>query len=421
MTGIFNWSENHAFRAAEVLRPQSVDAVRRAVAASLHIHAAGARHSFNDSADGPGAMIDLGDIAAEFVIDADRATVTAGAACSYGTLALRLEAAGWALANMASLPHITLAGAISTGTHGSGDTVGTLSSAVAGLDLVTATGDLVRLRRGDAEFDGMVVALGALGVVVRVMLDIVPSYRLRQDAFQGLVWPESAAEFDRVMGAGKSVSLFTTWSGTMVDRWWIKTPIADGAPDVAPVVGAEPARFPFLGPPADRLRRLTTFGVAGPWCDRLPHGRIEFEQTRHLQSEILVPRARVIAAIGLLRAMGGRIDRHLLVTEIRSMAADGLWLSPAQGRDTVGIHFSWSETDPAAVGALCQEIEGLLIPLGGRPHWGKILHAAADQLASLYPRMADFRRLVARYDAGGKFRNGFLDRHVIGYTKRPND
>lgn len=414
MTGIFNWSENHAFRATEVLRPTSVDAVRRVVAARPRIHAAGSLHSFNDSADGPGVMIDPGDIPAEFTIDPTNATVAAGAACSYGALAMRLEAAGWALANMASLPHITLAGAISTGTHGSGDAVGTLSSAAAGFDLVTASGDLVRLRRGDADFDGAVVGLGALGVVVRVILDIVPSYRLRQDAFQGLAWPENAAEFDRVMGAGKSVSLFTTWSGTTVDRWWIKTRIEDGAPDLAPVVGAEPAKFPFLGPPADRLRRLTAFGVAGPWSDRLPHGRIEFEQTRHLQSEILVPRARVIEATGTLRAIGGRIDPHLLVTEIRSMTADALWLSPAQGRDTVGIHFSWHERDPAAVGALCREIEDLLIPLGGRPHWGKILHATAARLAPLYPRMDDFRRLAARYDPDGKFRNAFLDRHVFG-------
>ncbi len=414
MTGIFNWSENHRFRAVEILRPISVDSVRQAVAASPRIHAAGARHSFNDSADGPGAMIDLGDIPAECIIDADRATVTASAACSYGALALRLEAAGWALENMASLPHITLAGAISTGTHGSGDAVGTLSSAVAGLDLVTATGDLVALRRGDADFDGMVVGLGALGVVVRVMLDIVPSYRLRQDAFQGLAWPENAAEFDRVMGAGKSVSLFTAWSGATLDRWWVKTRIAEGAPDVAPDVGAALAQFPFLGAPADRLRRLTAFGVAGPWCDRLPHGRIEFVQVRHLQSEILVPRARVIEAIGMLRAIGGRIDPHLLVTEIRSMAADALWLSPAQGRDTVGIHFSWNERDPATVGALCQAIEALLMPLGGRPHWGKILLAPAERLAPLYPRMEDFRRLAARVDPGGKFRNGFIDRHVFG-------
>ena len=415
MTGFCNWSENHAFRATEVVRPTSVDAVRRAVVASPRIHAAGARHAFNDGADSPGVMIDLGDIPAEFVIDNDRSTVTAGAACTYGALALRLEAAGWALANMASLAHITLAGAVSTGTHGSGDAIGTLSSAVAGLDLVTATGDLLQLRRGDPDFDGMVVGLGALGVVVRVLLDIVPSYRLRQDAFEGLAWPDTAAEFDRVMGAGKSVSLFTTWSSATVDRWWIKTRIDAGAPDVPPIPArAAPALLPFLGAPADRLRRLTAFGVAGPWSDRLPHGRIEFEQMRHLQSEILVPRARVIAAIEVLRGIGARIDQQLIVTEIRSMAADALWLSPAQGRETVGIHFSWHEREPAAVGALCREIEDLLIPIGGRPHWGKILHAPAVRLAPLYPHMDDFRRLATSYDPRGKFRNGFLDRHVFG-------
>ena len=223
MTREHNWADNFTFSASRIHHPVSVEEVRRVVAQSSHIRAIGARHSFNGIADLAGDLIDLGGINPDLLIDHEGPTVTVGAATNYGVLASHLHHAGWALHNMASLPHVSVAGAIATGTHGSGDRLGNLSTAVAALELVSATGDLVTIRRGDPDFDGAVVALGALGIVTRVTLDIQPEFEMRQDAYEGLPWDTVLSDFDAVMSAGYSVSLMTSWSEPNVTRLWIKT------------------------------------------------------------------------------------------------------------------------------------------------------------------------------------------------------
>ena len=225
-----NWSGNTIFEARRIHRPASVDEVRRIVSASPKIHAIGARHSFNGVADSPGDLIDLSGVDPRISIDPDRRTVTVGAATKYSVLAARLHAHGWALHNMASLPHITIAGAVSTGTHGSGHKSGALPTAVAGLEMVTATGDLIELGRGQAGFDGIVVGLGAFGVITRVTLAIEPTYEVRQDAFEGLPWATVLADLDAITSAASSFSLMTFWSGETVSRLWIKTRLIDGHP-----------------------------------------------------------------------------------------------------------------------------------------------------------------------------------------------
>jgi alditol oxidase len=417
MTREHNWADNYTFSAGRIHRPASVDEVRRLVAGSSHIRAIGARHSFNGVADSPGHLVDLRDIDPGFLIDPERRTVTVGAATNYGVVAAHLQRAGWALHNMASLPHVTVAGATATGTHGSGDRLGNLATAVAALEMVCATGDVTTIRRGDPGFDGAVVGLGALGIVTRVTLDIEPAFTMRQDAFEGLAWATLLADLDTVMSAGYSVSLFTAWSSPTVTRWWIKTRLEDGAMDAIPAarLGAALAAQPPLRATAEAMRRINPFGVAGPWSERLPHFRADVEPNpdRHLQSEYMVPRAQATTAILRLRELGERIDRLLSATEIRSMTGDTLWLSPSYGEDRVSIHFSWlRETD--AVAALTAEIEAMLMPLGARPHWGKIIHARAAELARLYPKLPAFRDLARSYDPGGKFRNEFLDAHVLG-------
>ena len=417
MTREHNWADNHTFAARPINRPTSIDELRGLVARTRRIRAVGARHSFNAVADTPGELVDLGGIAPDFRIDPERRTVTAGAGVTYGALAVHLHDSGWALHNTASLPHITLAGAVATGTHGSGDRLGNLATAVAALDIVSASGELTTIRRGDPCFDGSVVALGALGVVARVTLDIAPSFAMRQDAFVGLPWDALLSDLDAVMSAGYSVSLMTLWSGPTVSRWWIKTRLAEGMPDALPAApfGVAPTDQPSGRATPEALERLTPFGLAGPWSERLPHFRRDVEPgpAGHLQSEYMVPRARATAAIASLRAIGERIDRHLIATEIRSMAGDALWLSPSYGEDRVAIHFSW-QREFEAVAALTAEIEAMLLPLGARPHWGKIMHAPAGALAPLYPMLPAFRDLARTHDPDGKFRNEFLDRHVFG-------
>ncbi len=342
--------------------------------------------------------------------------MTAGAGTNYGELAAWLHREGWALHNTASLPHITLAGAVATGTHGSGDTCGTLSSAVAAIEMITADGDLRTVRRGERDFNGMVVSLGALGVATRVTLDIQPTFDMRQDAFVGLPWDTLLSDLDAVMAAGYSVSLLTKWSGPTVARLWIKTRLAGGEPRVvsAAHLGATPEVVAPNASP-DGAGDLNPFGgLPGPWSERLPHFRrgVDPGTVGHLQSEYLLPRTHAIEAFGLLRAMAERIDPFLLTTEIRSMRADDLWLSPAYGRDTIGIHFSWAR-DLVGVPVVSAEVEAALLPLGARPHWGKIIHAPAATLAPLYPMLSAFRELARSLDPGGRFRNVYVDRHVF--------
>jgi len=328
MTREHNWAENYTFSAARIHRPASLDEVRRMVAQSSRIRAIGTRHSFNGIADSAGDLIDLGGIDPGFVIDPERRIVTAGAGTNYGVLADYLHRAGWALHNMASLPHVSIAGATATGTHGSGDRLGNLSTAVAALDIVSATGDLITVRRGDPGFDGVVVALGALGVVTRVTLDIQPEFEMRQDAFEGLQWATLMSDFEAVMSAGYSVSLMTSWSGPTVSRLWIKMRLVDGAKEnvSATHLGAAPAAQPSAVATPEVMQRLYPFGVAGPWSERLPHFRPDVVPgpAGHLQREYLVPRANATVAIAKLRSIGDRIDRHLWATEIRSIAADTL-------------------------------------------------------------------------------------------------
>jgi alditol oxidase len=417
MTREHNWADNYTFSAAHIHRPVSVDEVRSIVARSSRIRAIGARHSFNGIADSPGDLIDLGGIDPDIFIDLERRTVTVGAGTNYGVLASYLHRAGWALHNMASLPHVSVAGATATGTHGSGDRLGNLSTAVAALDIVSATGDLITIRRGDPDFDGVVVSLGAFGIVTRVTLDIQPAFDMRQDAFEGLPWATVLSDIDAVMSAGYSVSLMTSWSGPTVTRLWIKTRLMGDALETvsAAHLGATAAARASARATPEAMQRLNPFGMPGPWSERLPHFRPDVVPgpAGHLQSEYMVPRSQATAAIAKLRAIGDRIDRLLWGTEIRSMTGDALWLSPAYGDDCVSIHFSW-QRELDAVQAITAEIEAMLLPLGARPHWGKIVHADSEQLAPLYPKLPAFRELAQSYDPGGKFRNEFIDKHVFG-------
>lgn len=412
-----NWSGTYVFTARRLHKPRSVAELRQIVAGARRVKALGSGHSFNGIADTEGELLDLSGLPYEFDINRQRGTVTVGAAMHYGDLAGRLHRHGLALHNMGSLPNITVAGATATGTHGSGDRNGNLATAVAGFERVDAEGNLLTVDRGDAGFDGMVVGLGAFGIVTRVTLDVQSTFDVRQDAFAGLPWDTVLERLDEVMSGAYSVSLFTKWAGTQVDRLWLKSRLDDeGTQAVAARhLGAESANHAMVYGEDDPSSRLNRFGVAGPWSERLTHFRSDRDpgSPEQIQSEILVPRDRAVEALEILRAMGDRIDPHLITSELRTVAADTLWLSASYGHDVLGIHFTWNK-EPDAVDRLTAEMEEKLLPLGGRPHWGKVIHAPAPRLATLYPRMEEFRALAHRADPGGKFRNAFLDRHVFG-------
>ncbi|WP_104168093.1 FAD-binding protein [Arthrobacter sp. SX1312] len=411
-----NWAGNYEYRAGTILHPTSLADLQRAVAGATRIRALGSRHSFNDIADSPGTLVCLDVLDPGVHIDEDTLTVTVGAGVRYGVLAEHLQRRGFALHNLASLPHISVGGAIATATHGSGDANGNLATAVVGLELVTASGDVLVLAAGDDDFDGAVVGLGALGVVHRVTLRIEPSFDVRQDVFTDVPWDAVLADYDAATSAAYSVSLFTDWAGDTIGQAWLKSRVDGARPVPDAFYGGSPAdraHHPVPGVAADHCTQQ--LGVPGPWSDRLAHFRLAFTPSngQELQTEYLVGREHAVEAIQAVRALAPRIAPLLLVSEVRSMAADELWLSSNYRRDGIGLHFTWKPLQDE-VEALLPELEAALLPLGARPHWGKLFAADAAQLAPLYPRFEDFRRLARRLDPEGTFRNAFLDRTVFG-------
>ncbi|OXM49626.1 FAD-binding protein [Amycolatopsis thailandensis] len=401
-----NWAGNRTFTAERILRPRTIEQVREAVAGATAVKALGSRHCFNDIADCPGGVqLDLSALDVEAELDVDAATVTVPASARYGDVAVQVHEAGFALANLASLPHCTVAGTVATATHGSGRRNQSLASAVSGLELVTADGDLRTYDR----HDGVVVGLGALGVVTRLTLDLVPSFELRQDVFDGLSWESAYERFEEIQDAGYSVSMFTNWARDTIDQVWVKGSGQPGA-DFFGARAADGPRHPAhaAGIRADNCTRQ--LGVPGPWHERIPHFRLDFTPSvgNELQTEYFVPMKHAVEAMEALRGIGHRLAPVLLVSEIRTVAGDGLWLSPFHGGDRLALHFTWRPEEDA-VRALLPVMEERLAPFGVRPHWGKLFHHAGD-----YPRLADFRALAGELDPHGKFRSPFVRRHVFG-------
>jgi len=411
-----NWAGNHTYQATKIHHPTSMDELRRIVAGASKIHALGSRHSFNDVADS-GELVSLDLLDQGIEIDRDVSTVTVSGGMRYGALAQGLEREGLALHNMASLPHISVAGAIATATHGSGDAHGNLSTAVAALELVTSDGDLVNVARGDEDFAGIVVGVGALGVVTRLTLDVEPSYLMRQEVFEDLPWDVLDDRFEEVMSSADSVSLFLDYGDT-VDSVWLKSRVepAWSAPLRESILGARAAtrqRHPMATLPGENCTEQ--LGAPGSWADRLPHFRMDATPASgdEIQAEYMIPRRFAIPALQALRARASVIRPHLLISEVRTVAADDLWLSTAYGRDTVCLHFSL-KPDKVEVDQLLPVVEEALAPFEARPHWGKMFVAGARELEERYERLPDFRRLAERMDPRGAFRNAFLDRHVYG-------
>ncbi|WP_410811452.1 FAD-binding protein [Micromonospora sp. 067-2] len=405
-----NWAGNVRYAARAYHRPTSIDELRRLVAGSNRIRAVGSGHSFNRFGDTDGDLVTLAGLPPAVDVEPDRARVTVSGALRYGDVARQLYAQGYALANLASLPHISVAGAVATATHGSGQTHGNLATSVAGLELVTADGDLLWFDRdtdGDT-FAGMVVGLGAFGLVTRVTLDLVPSFEVRQYARLDL--PREA--LDEALGSAYSVSVFTDWRTPRLREVWRKQ-LADQPPPPADWLGttaADQPRHPVLGMPAENC--TPQLGVPGPWHERLPHFRLGFTPSSgdELQSEYHVPRAAAADALAALDDVAHLIAPVLQVCELRTVAADELWLSPNHRRDSLALHFTWI-ADTAAVLPVVAAVEDRLTPFAPRPHWGKVFVTDPAELAARYPRYADFAALLGSLDARGTFRTDQLDRY----------
>ncbi|BCY06025.1 FAD-binding protein [Actinoplanes sp. L3-i22] len=404
MEPLTNWAGNITFGARQVLRPRTIDEARDLIAAAAKVRVLGSGHSFNRLADTDGDLLSLAGLPRVVEIAPDRRTVRVDGGIRYGDLATRLHAEGLAVHNMASLPHISVAGAVATATHGSGVGNGNLATAVAGVEIVRADGELVTVSRGDADFPGSVAALGALGAVVALTLDVRPAFELRQYVFENLPAASVRTGLPEILADGYSVSLFTRWTGPDIDQVWLKRldPMT-GDPFFGATLADGP-RHPVPGMPAENCTEQG--GVPGPWHERLPHFRMEFTPSsgEELQSEWHVPLDRANDAIDAVAQVRERVADVLQVSEVRTIAADDLWMSPNYQRDSLALHFTWI-ADTEAVLPVVADVEKALAPLNPRPHLGKVFTTAPE-----LPRTADFKALAERFDPAGKFRNEFLDR-----------
>ena len=414
-----NWAGNLEYGTDRLYSANSLEQVQSYVKKLSHLKVLGSRHCFNNIADNTQNFLSLKAMDQLNIVDSEARKVTVDGGMTYGQLCPLLHARGFALHNLASLPHISIAGACSTATHGSGEKNGNLASAVSALEIVAANCDVVKLsRKQDGEtFQGAVVGLGAIGVITKVSLDIQPTFMMRQYVYENMPLAEMKNHFDAIQSSAYSVSLFTDWQNQRISEVWIKSRVEEGrAFEATPEFFGAKLASKNLHPIAELSAENCTeqMGIPGPWYDRLPHFRMGFTPSagKELQSEYFVPRQHAVEAILAVERLRDQVSPHLLISEIRAIAADTLWLSPCFDQPCITIHFTWKQDWPA-VRTLLPVIEKELAPFEARPHWGKLFTISPKVLQSRYKKLPDFIQLAKKFDPHGKFRNEFLNTNVF--------
>ncbi|HSL43498.1 MAG TPA: FAD-binding protein [Anaerolineales bacterium] len=415
-----NWAGNYTYQAAQTHSPETVEQIQELVLRSDKLKALGTRHSFNNIADSSGDLISLERFEKILDVDREHLTVTVEAGVRYGHLARWLHEQGYALHNLASLPHISVAGAVATATHGSGDHHANLATAVSAMEIVTGNGEVIVLSEAKhhEQLEGAVVGLGGLGVVTRLTLNISPTFQMQQDVYENLPLGTMEQHFDELTSRAYSVSLFTDWRSGLFNQVWLKHHVPDGIS-----IRADPELFgarlatSHLHPIATLSAENCTeqMGICGPWYERLPHFRLGFTPSsgEELQSEYILPRRHAFAAFCAIDQLRDYVVPLLQISEVRTIAADNLWMSPCYKQACVAIHFTWKK-DWDRVRRMLPVLEEQLAPFEARPHWGKLFTISSARLQSLYERLPDFQALLQQYDPHGKFRNAFLDQYIFG-------
>jgi xylitol oxidase len=416
-----NWAGNYQYSTNRITSATSLAQIREFVRTQAHFKVLGTRHCFNGIADSADHLLSLRDMTAVVALDRAARTVTVEAGLSYGQLCPSLDRDGFALHNLASLPHISIAGACATGTHGSGVNNGNLSTAVSAFEIVTASGDVLSMARSTdlRTFQATVVNLGAVGVVTKITLNVEPAFTMRQDVYLDLPMATVREHFEDIVAAGYSVSLFTDWQKGWVNEVWVKRRVERRGETLTAsqeFYGARAATtnvHPIVELSAENCTEQ--MGVPGPWYARLPHFRMGFTPSsgKELQSEYFVARSNAVDAIGAVERLREHVSPHLMITELRTVAADDLWMSPCYKRPSLAIHFTWKQ-DWLAVRKVLPMIERELAPFAVRPHWGKLFTIPSTQLQQRYEMSGEFKRLVAEQDPRGKFRNAFLTENLYG-------
>ena len=415
-----NWAGNLTYGTANVFEPKTVGEVQEVVKKCARLRTLGTRHCFNRIADSPDNLISTKHLNSLVSLDTQSKTVTVGGGMRYGELCRHLHQNGFAIHNLASLPHISVAGACATATHGSGVKNGNLATSISAIEFVNANGEIVSLSReknGD-EFYGAVVGLGCLGVVTQVSLDLIPTFSMQQEVYLNLPLSQLENHFEEIMSAGYSVSLFTDWQTQNVNQVWIKRKISDGESYTAPkeFFGASLATknvHPIIEISAENCTEQMS--ITGPWYERMPHFKMDFTPSsgEELQAEYFVPRPRAVDALKAVQTLKDEIKPLLMISEIRTIASDNLWMSTCFQQDSVAIHFTLNPNTDGVMKFL-PKLEEKLAPFGACPHWGKLFTLAPAVLQSRYPKLNDFKQLVNRHDPGGKFRNDFINTNLYG-------
>jgi len=412
-----NWAGNLEYSTSNIFYPKSIKEVQDLVKKTPKLRTLGTRHCFNTIADSQDNLISTRELNKVISLDANARAVTVEAGIKYGELCPYLDEKGFALHNLASLPHISVAGSCATATHGSGVGNGNLATAVIALEFVTADGSIVTLsKEKDGEkFLGAVVGLGALGIVTKLTLSIQPKFMMRQFVYEHLPVSQLKDNFDKIMSAGYSVSLFTDWQTDSINEVWIKSRVDTSNNNPPKEFFGAMIATKNLHPIAELSAENCTeqMGVPGPWYERMPHFKMGFTPSsgKELQAEYFIPRKNAVEAMLAVSRLSKQIGPNLFISEIRTIAADNLWMSPNRNQDSVAIHFTLKQEIPE-VSKLLPLIEKELEPFNVRPHWGKLFTISAKQLAGRYEKLADFKKLVASYDPNGKFKNDFLNKVI---------
>jgi xylitol oxidase len=415
---IKNWAGNYQYGTNRVDQAKSLQQVQKLVKGYDKMKVLGTRHCFNGIADSTNHFVSLVEMSQVVALDTKAKTVTVDANMKYGNLATYLDSKGFALHNLASLPHISIAGACATATHGSGVKNGNLSTAVSAMEIVLANGEVRTLSRAkDGEtFRAAVVHLGGLGVVTKITLDIQPTFMMRQYVYENLPMEQVKDHFTAIESSAYSVSLFTDWQKQRVNEVWLKERVEKGKPAAAkPEFFGAKLATKNLHPIAElsAINCTEQMGVPGPWYERLPHFRMGFTPSsgKELQSEYFVPIRNAVEALLAVERLRDHVSPHLLISEIRTIDADDFWMSPCYKQASVAIHFTW-KPDWASVKKVLPMIEKELAPFKVRPHWGKLFTLSPTVLQSRYEKLPEFKKLLAEYDPKGKFRNAFLDTNL---------
>jgi xylitol oxidase len=411
-----NWAGNLAYSAGHVHYPTTVEQVQEVVKKCDKLNALGSRHSFNTIADNTRNLVSLEEMNKVVSLDKIANTVTIEGGMRYGELAPYLHENGYALHNLASLPHITVAGSCATATHGSGVNNGNLSTGVAAIEFVNAAGEVVTLSRKDGEqFQGAVVGLGALGVITKLTLDLQAAFSMKQYVYCNLPMGALEKNFDAIMSGGYSVSLFTDWKNKNINEVWIKSRAVVGDKAATPELFGATLATKNMHPIKDQSAENCTdqMGVAGPWYERMPHFKMGFKPStgKELQTEYFVPVEHAYEAMMVLEKLHEKIAPHLFISEIRTIHEDALWMSPCYKKNCVAFHTTWKQEVDTVMNFL-PLVEEQLAPFNATPHWAKLFIMSPSVLQSRFEKLLEFKELVKQYDPRGKFRNDFLGKHL---------